>query len=303
MFIHQSLKAVITASFVSWLALISECNAQSQRLQVVASFSILADMAREVGGDAVEVSALVGPGADAHVFEPSPADARRVAAAQLFIVNGLEFEGWLKRLIKASGYRGKVIVATNGLIPRRVGLSADPHAWQNLNNALIYIENIQLGFANALPSKAADFRKNADLYSSKIRALHDSAVERISAIPIAQRRVITSHDAFGYFADAYKVEFIAVKGWSTDSEASAADVARIIRQLKAKQVRAVFVENVSDPRLVQRISAEGGGVLGGTLYSDALSSVGTSGDTYLKFFEHNVDTLIKALTLRQTPQN
>ena len=279
----------------------SICSAQpiaTERVRVVASFSILADMVREVGGDAVEVAALVGPSADAHVFEPSPSDARRVASAQLLIVNGLGFEGWLSRLVAASGYRGTVLVATSGITPRKIGRAVDPHAWQSLNNALIYVENIHVALAKTLPSRASNFRKNADQYSAKIRALDASVRERIATVPAAERRVITSHDAFGYFGDAYKVEFIAALGWSTDSEASAADVARIVRQLKARQVRAVFVENVSDPRLAQRISKEGGGVMGGTLYSDALSPPGTSGDTYLKLFEHNANALVKALTSR-----
>jgi len=279
----------------------SVCSAQSvatERVRVVASFSILADMVREVGGDAVEVTALVGPSADAHVFEPSPADARRVASAQLLVVNGLGFEGWLSRLVTASGYRGTVLVATSGIAPRKVGRTVDPHAWQSLNNALVYVENIHLALVKSSPSQAAYFQKNAEQYSAKIRALDASVRERIATVPAAERRVITSHDAFGYFGDAYKVEFIAAQGWSTDSEASAAAVARIIRQLKARQVRAVFVENVSDPRLAQRIGKEGGGVIGGTLYSDALSASGTSGDTYLKLFEHNANALVKALTVR-----
>ena len=302
MLIHPIIR-LVTAVLLVFSALVggkgyAQAQAPTPRLQVVTSFTILADMTREVGGDVVEVSSLVGPSTDAHVFEPSPADAKRVASAQLLIVNGWQFEGWLNRLVKAAAYRGKVVVATVGVPPRKVGRSIDPHAWQSLSNALIYVENIRVALSNTMPSQTATFNKNADAYSNKIRALHSSVLERIAAVPIEQRRVITSHDAFGYFADAYKIEFIAAQGWSTDSEASAADVARIIRQLKAKQVRAVFVENVSDPRLAQRISKEGGGVIGGTLYSDALSPVGTGGDTYLKFFEHNVDTLIKAIAPR-----
>lgn len=301
MVVRRFLWANIVALAVVQAVSIGVCSAQSaasERVRVVASFSILADMVREVGGDAVEVTALVGPSADAHVFEPSPADARRVASAQLLVVNGLGFEGWLSRLVTASGYRGTVLVATSGVTPRKIDRAVDPHAWQSLNNALVYVENIHLALAKSSPSQAANFRKNADQYSAKIRALNALVRERIATVPAADRRVITSHDAFGYFGDAYQVEFIAAQSWSTDSEASAADVARIIRQLKARQVRAVFVENVSDPRLALRISREGGGVMGGTLYSDALSPPGTSGDTYLKLFQHNADTLVKALGVR-----
>ena len=264
-------------------------------LRVVASFSILADMLGEVGGSAVEVTALVGPNADAHVFEPSPADVQRVARADLVVVNGLGFEGWIDRLIRASGYRGAVVVATAGIQPRRVDGVADPHAWQSLALAQRYIENLRSGLAKVRPTQAALFDAQAADYQRRVSALHQSVLARAAAVPVADRRVITSHDAFGYFADAYGVEFRAPQGWSTASQASAADVARIVRQLKAQRVRALFVENISDPRLLARVASEAGARVGGTLYSDALSPPGTAGDTYLRMFEHNVATLLAAL--------
>ena len=264
-------------------------------LRVVASFSILADMVREVGGAAVDVTTLVGPNADAHVFEPSPADVQRVARADLVVINGLRFEGWIERLIRASGYRGKVVVATAAIKPRLVGSVADPHAWQSLALAPQYIENLRAGLAVARPAQAALFDAQAADYQRRVAALHQSALARMAAVPAADRRVISSHDAFGYFADAYGVEFRAPQGWSTASQASAADVARIVRQLKGQRVRALFVENISDPRLVARIASEAGARVGGTLYSDALSLPGTPGDTYLRMFEHNVATLLAAL--------
>lgn len=267
----------------------------SRPLQVVVSFSILDDMVRSVGGSAVAVHPLVGPGADAHAFEPSPADARRLAGADLVIVNGLHFEGWLPRLIKAAGYRGPVLVATGSIVPRRRGGVDDPHAWQDLANARIYVENIRAALVKAVPTAAVAINLRAQTYTAALDQLDRQARIAFDAIPRERRRVITAHDAFGYFGAAYGVDFLAPQGWSTDSEPSAAAVAALIRQLKDQRVKAVFLENITDPRLVQRLTHEGGGVLGGTLYSDALSPPGTAADTYIGMFTHNVTTLIGAL--------
>ena len=268
------------------------------KLRVVASFSILADMLREVGGAAVDVTALVGPNADAHVFEPSPADVQRVARADLVVINGLGFEGWIDRLIRSSGYRGNVVVATVGIQPRQLDGVADPHAWQSLALAQRYIENLRAGLVNARPTQATLFNALAADYQRRVSTLHQSVLQRLATVPVADRRVVTSHDAFGYFAAAYGVEFKAPQGWSTASQASAADVARIVRQLKAQRVRALFIENVSDPKLLERIASEAGARVGGTLYSDALSPPGTAGDSYLRLFEHNAATLLAALGAR-----
>ncbi len=265
-------------------------------LRVVASFSILGDMLREISGEAVEVHTLVGPDADAHVFQPSPADVQRVARAELVVVNGLGFEGWIDRLVRASGYKGSIVTATRGITPRRVNGAPDPHAWHSLELALRYVENLRVALVAARPAQAALFDARAADYMRRIRELHERIRTMFSVVPPERRQVITSHDAFGYFADAYGVVFHAPQGWSTDSEASASDVARIVRQLKAQRVRALFVENVSDARLVERIAREAQARVGGTLYSDALSRPGTSGDTYLRMVEHNAISLISALS-------
>ena len=265
------------------------------KLNVVASFSVLADMLREIGGDAVSVTALVGPDADAHGFEPRPADVQRVAQAALVVVNGLGFEGWIERLVRSSGYKGVVAVATRGITPRLQNGVADPHAWQSLVLARRYVENLRQALGQALPAATALFDARAADYQRRIESLHMALLARLAQVPMAERKVVTSHDAFGYFAEAYGVDFRAPQGWSTASEASAADVARIVRQLKAQRVRAVFVENISDPRLLERIAREAGARVGGTLYSDALSPPGTAGDTYLRMFEHNAATLLAAL--------
>jgi len=285
------------ASF-SWLLSSAHAQAPARKLRVVASFSILADMAREVGGDAVDVTALVGPDGDAHVFEPTPADVKRLSNADLVIVNGLRFEGWIERLVQVSGYRGPVVVASKGITTRLLGPAPDPHAWQSLANARRYVDNIRAAFVAARPSHTAHIEQRSANYLRRVDALDASVRKRLGQVAPADRRVVTSHDAFGYFAEAYGVTFISAVGWSTGSEASAADVSRIVRQLRAQNVRAVFVENISDPRLVQRIAHEAGARVGGTLYSDALSPPGTAGDTYLRMFDHNASTLLAALQVR-----
>lgn len=269
-------------------------------LKVVATFSILADMAREVGGPNAAVSALVGPNADAHVFEPTPADVRRVAGADLVITNGLRFEGWIDRLIAASGYRGPVVVASRGVTTRQRSGGTDPHAWQDLNNGMRYADNIRAALVAAVgsssPARVAEIEVRAAAYQQRLSALDRDARARIAAVPAERRRVITSHDAFGYFAAAYGIAFIAPRGWTTGSEPSAAAVARIVRQAREARASALLLENISDPRLIERIAREASLKVGGELYSDALSPPGTEADTYLKMFEHNVQTLVDAMS-------
>lgn len=273
-------------------------------LRVVASFSILADMAREVGGQVVEVHSLVPAGADAHVFTPTPADAQQLARAELLIVNGLRYEGWIERLVKAAGYRGPVVIATQGVRARPTLGGADPHAWQDLANALVYVENIRRALAAARPSQAARVQQRADDYSARLRQLDRETRSRFAALPADRRRVITGHDAFGYFADAYGVRFIAPRGWSTDSEPSAENVARIVRQAREQRASALLVEHLSDPRLIERIAREAGVRVGGRLHADALTPSGGEADTYLRLFAHNVATLAAAMapTVVPTPK-
>lgn len=265
-------------------------------LKVVATFSILADMAREVGGQAVEVSALVGPNADAHVYEPTPADVRRVARADVVVTNGLRFEGWIDRLIASSGYRGRVVVASAGIVPLQLGGGADPHAWQSLVNGQRYAQNLRDALVAAAPQRSAEINAQTAGYLARMATLDQDTRNRIAALPESRRRVITSHDAFGYFAAAYGVRFIAPRGWTTGSEPSAETVARIVRQARETQASALLVENISDPRLIERIAREANLKVGGELYSDALSAPGTAADTYLRMFEHNVRTLLDAMT-------
>lgn len=273
----------------------ARAQAQPAPLRVVASFSLLADMVAQVGGPAVQVHALVGPDADAHAFTPSPDDARRLAQAELVVVNGLGFEGWLDRLVRASGYKGPVLVATQGVAVRRIGKATDPHAWQSLAQARHYVEAIRSALVAARPQQAAAIDARARAYAEALGALDTRLRARLVAVPAEARRVVTSHDAFGYLAEAWGIDMRSAQGWTSAGEPSAADIGRLIRQLKSQRVRVLFVENISDPRLVQRIAAEAGAAVGGTLYSDALSPPGGPADSYLKLMAHNGETLLQAM--------
>lgn len=292
--------------------------------KVVASFSILGDIVREVGGERVEVTTLVDPDGDAHVFEPSPTDARAVAGADLVIVNGLGFEGWMERLVEAAGYDGTVAVASAGVKPLEMGDdehadedehahdeehaeeahaeedhhehgSRDPHAWQSLANGRLYVANVATALSAADPEGADGYRQRADAYAARLAEIDARMRAAVAALPPERRRLVTSHEAFGYLGAEYGLEFIAPQGASTESEASAADVAALIRQIRADRIPAVFVENVSDPRLTLQITRETDAVVGGILYSDALSGPDGPAPTYLRMFEHNLATLTEAL--------
>ncbi len=265
------------------------------RLNVVASFSILGDFVRNVGGERVNVTTLVGPNSDVHVYSPAPADAKKIADAKLVIINGLGLEGWLPRLVQSAGSKAAIVAATDGIAPLKIGSDADPHAWQSVVNARIYVANIRDALGAAAPADAEFFRANAELYLAKLDVLDREVREAIAQIQQARRKVISTHDAFGYFAAAYGIEFIAPLGVSTESEASARDIAGIITQIRTLKIPAVFLENISDPRLIRRISAETGAKVGGTLYSDSLTGEKGDAPTYIDMVRHNIKTLTSAL--------
>ena len=268
----------------------------ADRLNVVASFSILGDFVRNVGGDRVNVTTLVGPDSDAHVYVPTPSDAKKVADAKLVFVNGLGFEGWLPRLVKSAGGKAAVVTTTTGIAPLKLGSEADPHAWQSVANAKIYVANIRDALAAAAPADAEAFKSKANAYLADLDALEREVREAIAKIPESRRKVISTHNAFGYFAAAYGVEFIAPLGVSTESEASARDIAGIITQVRAARIPAVFLENITDPRLMGRISAETGARVGGTLYSDSLTAEKGDFPTYIAMVRHNIKALTSALS-------
>jgi zinc/manganese transport system substrate-binding protein len=278
-----------------------------KKVKVVASFSVLGDMVKNVGGDQVEVTTLVGPNGDAHVYEPTPADAKAVSAADLVVVNGLGMEGWMDRLIKTAGYRGPEVVATKGIKPRQMKTeekeehehghkhTIDPHAWQNLANGQIYVDNIAKGLIAVDPAGAATYKANAAAYKANLAALNQWVKKEFSGIHKSKRRMITSHDAFGYLGAAYGITILSPMGVSTENEPSAGEVAKLINQIRKDKITAVFIENISDPRLVEQISKESGVKLGGELYSDALSKPDEAAPTYIDMFKNNVPKMVEAM--------
>jgi zinc/manganese transport system substrate-binding protein len=266
-----------------------------EHFKVVASFSILGDFVKNVGGDRVDVTTLVGANGDVHVYTPAPADAKKIADAKLVIVNGLGLEGWLPRLLQASGSKAPIVTATMDIAPLHLGSEADPHAWQSVANAKLYVANISDALIAADPADADAFRGNAERYSAQLDALEAEVRSAIAQIPPERRKVISGHDAFGYFAARYGIEFIAPSGVSTETEPSARDVAKIIGQVKSAKIPAVFLENFGDPRLVSRIAAETGAKVGGTLFSDALTDENGPCPTYIAMVRHNIKALISAL--------
>ena len=283
--------AGITSAFVALTAL----PAAAHDLNVVASFSILGDMVEQVVGDHAKVTTIVGPDADAHVYQPSVADARAVAEADVIFVNGLGFETWSDTLIAESGTKADVFVSTKGVTPVLVDGETDPHAWNALTNGVIYVENIAAAMSEALPAHADEFKANAAAYIADLQALDAETNEKLAALPADRRTVVTAHDAFGYLADAYGLTFLAPVGIDTEAEPSAKDLATLIKQLKADGAAALFVENITSPALIQQISDETGIKVGGRLFSDALSERGGPATSYLAMFQHNLGALLEAL--------
>jgi zinc/manganese transport system substrate-binding protein len=282
----------------------------SDKLQVVASFSVLGDLAQEIGGDHVVVTTLVGPNGDAHMFEPSPSDAKALGSAAVLVENGLGLEHWLDRLIRVSGFKGEAVIASTGVTPRlwqgdpaeaaelakgADGKAIDPHAWQDPKNGILYVNNIVAGLSAADPANASAYAANGKALAASLAAIDTRLAAEFGSLPEARRRIVTSHDAFGYFGAAYDLHFIAPEGLSTESEVSAAAIAAIIRQIKAEKITALFVENISDPRLLDQIARETHVKIGGELFSDALSPADGPAPTYVKMFENNETQILAAI--------
>lgn len=296
------------------LAHLSSASAADAKLPVVASFSILGDIVANVGGDRIAVTTLVGPDQDAHVFQPAPDHIKSVARAKLVVINGLGFEGWMERVVQSANYRGDIVVASNGIAVRdRVSDEHDahdgheghdhhhgkndPHAWQNPANIVVYTRNIVAALSKLDPAGASVYQNNGDTYIAKLNELDRWATQQFAQFPDAKRKVITSHDAFEYFGAHYQVKFLAPQGVSTDSEPSAKEVANLIRQIRKEKIRAVFIENMSSPKLLQQISKEAGVSLGGKLYADALSQADGPAPTYLKLMRYNIEQLLAQMKL------
>lgn len=273
--------------------------AQAKPIEAVASFTVLADMVQNVGGDHVHVTSLIGPNGDPHAYEPTPNDAQALKRADLVFVSGLHLEGWLDRLIKASGYQGQPVVLSNGIKTRSMEEDGkritDPHAWNSAANGVVYVRNIISALQKADPANASDYQAKGEQYIQQLEQLDAYARAQVQAIPSDKRKVLTSHDAFGYFGDAYGVTFLSPLGFSTETEASAADVGKLIKQIKQEHVSTYFFENSSDPRLVKQIADASGAQPGGELYVESLSPADGPAPTYAQMFRYNVDKLTAAM--------
>ncbi|KTS00333.1 metal ABC transporter substrate-binding protein [Pantoea dispersa] len=271
----------------------------AKTVDAVASFTVLADIVKQVGGDHVKVKSLVGPNGDPHTFEPTPQDSQALAQADVVFVSGLGMEGWMDRLISASGYKGTVVVASNGVNTRQMEEDGktitDPHAWNSMHNGVIYATNVMNALIKADPDDAADIRHSGERYIQQLQKLDSWAKSEFAGVAQSKRKVLTSHDAFGYFGQRYGVTFLAPVGFSTEAEASASDVAAIIKQLRAEHITTYFMENQTDPRLVKQIASETGAQPGGELYPEALSAASGPAPTYEAAFKHNVETLLHSM--------
>lgn len=284
-------------------ALLVTLPALAQPMPVVASFSILADITAQVGGKRVQVRALVGPDQDAHVYQPTPEDVRAVAGARVVVTNGLGFEGWIDRLIKASDTKAARVVATTGIPTRQMaggdghghGKLVDPHVWHDPKRMAAYARTIAEGLAKADPAGADAYKAHAAAFAERAAAADAWAEAEFAKVPLPKRKVITSHDAFGYLAERYRLTLASPRGISTEAEPSAKGIAALIRQIREQKIKAVFIENITDRRLVDQLAKEAGAVVGGRLYSDALSAPGGPAATWESLFRSNVGLLTSAM--------
>ena len=334
MFLRRTLLASVSATALAVTALPPMAQAD-EPMPVVATFSILGDMVGRIGGEHISLTTLVGPDGDTHVYQPTPKDARSVSEAEVMFINGLDFEGWLERLAEAASFDGTLVTATKGIDAIAFDDHGDhddhkdhddhddhkdhddhddhkdhgdhddhhghnhgafdPHAWLSLDHAVTYVDNITAALATADPENAADYYSNRADYIAQIDSLSKEVAVMMSSIPEKKRTVVTPHDAFGYFSQTYDIKFVAPQGLSTDSEISASDVAELIEQIREEGISAVFIESITDNRMIEQIANETGAVVGGTLYSDALSAKEGPASTYLKMFRHNAVTISSVL--------
>ena len=290
-------KIILSAAFwlFCWPISLGAATPLAPPLSVVATFSLLGDLTQKVGGERINLHILVGPNGDAHVYQPTPNDARLLAKAQLVVANGLGFEGWIDRLVKAAGYQGEVLVLSKHLKKSPSLAERDPHVWQDVSLVKQYVASIAKTLSQLDPAGSSSYANNAKNYTAQLDALDEEIKKSIAALPPTGRKIVSSHDAFTYFSKAYGLTFIAPVGLSTDAEPAAADVARLIRQIRSEKIQAVFLENISDPRLLERIRSETGARIGGTLFSDSLSASDGPAPSYIAMMRHNLTTLRAAL--------
>lgn len=264
-------------------------------ISVIATVSLLADMARRIGGDRVSVASLVPTDGDAHVYQPKPKDLRALAGAALVVENGLGLEGWMQRLTGAAGFSGQRTIAAAGVAPRKMRAGVDPHAWQDPRNGVLYARNIQAGLTAAAPEHKSAFAAAADAYVTEIEQTDQWIADQFAGIAPKDRRIVTTHDAFGYYGARYGIEFLSAQGINTDAEPSAKAIAALIAQIKRNQVRAVFIETMTDGRVAKMLARETGATVGGAVYSDALSPPNGPAATYLAMLRHNTTLFAAAL--------
>jgi zinc/manganese transport system substrate-binding protein len=302
-------KLVLVMAFAA--AVLVPALANAEPLKVVTTFSILGDITKQVGGDLVDVRTLVGLDEDAHAFNPTPQDSKALAQADIVVENGLGFEGWMDRLVTASGFKGARVVASHGIVVRKATdgehdhedhhehghEGADPHAWQDVGNARVYAANIAASLVKALPAQASEIKARATAYDAELKKLDAWIKAELAQFAPAQRKIITSHDAFGYFEAAYGVNFLAPQGISSEVEPSARQVAKLVEQMKSENIRRVFFESMTNPRLISRLAKDAGATVGAPVYSDSLSAQGGPASTYGEMMRYNVEQFKEAMAL------
>jgi zinc/manganese transport system substrate-binding protein len=304
------MKKIRNALLLSLGLIVGAASADAAQLKVVASFTVLGDLTQQIGGDDVSVTTLVRADGDTHVYQPTPNDAKALKEADVIIINGLGFEGWMSRLIESSGTKAPVITASQGIAKTLTMAekeeeghhdhhhhhgSTDPHAWQSLTNGRVYVKNIAAALQKADPANSKDYAERASKLDAELAALDTWVEKEIASVPAEKRRVITTHDAFGYFADAYQVTFLAPTGFSTDDEPSAKEMKNLIQQIQSGKTRALFLESMGNPNIIKQLAAETGAVVGPALYTDALSTENGPAATYQKMMQYNVRALVKAM--------
>lgn len=289
--LENNIKRLVVIFALTLMPLIADA-----KVKVVASFSILGDMVQNVTGDLAEVTTIVGPDSDAHLYSPNIEDAVAVTKADVIFVNGMGFETWSQTLIESSKTKAKVFISTEGISPLMVDDEVDPHAWNSLLNGVVYVENIMKGMIAVDPKNADTYKSNGVAYVDRLKSTHAASLKKLNSLPKGRRTVVTAHDAFGYLANAYGLNFLAPQGINTDAEPSAKELAELISQLKREKVAALFVENITSPVLINQIAKETGLKVGGRIFSDALSSKGGPATSYIDMFKHNLGAIYEALS-------
>jgi zinc/manganese transport system substrate-binding protein len=291
-----------SSRFLDWVLLFSlvltlptSLQAEEKKLKVIASFSIAADLVKQVGGDQIELITLVGPNSDGHLYQPTAQDSMHLSQADIVFINGLGFEGWIERLIKASGFAGEPVYLSRNIKPIYWDSTPDPHAWQSIDNIQSYVDIIQETLMQQDSVNQKIYQQNADQYREQLDSLKQEFADFCLSLDTEQRRLVTSHDAFTYFGRACDIQFFAPQGISTEDEPGAQEIAQLIQQIKSQKIPAVFIENMTNPKLIEQIQRETGAIFGGKLYSDALSEEQGPANTYLNMMRYNLQTIKTAL--------